>query len=708
MKQTCKIFLYLTLVLFGISSCKDEVVEPPFLEVVGSDIVFGGAADSKMLDVKTNSVIAVTSNRPEWCTAAVPEGESAKLRIAVLANPDAEDRSAVVTVSAVGTQLAPVEIKVTQSLTPQIIVAKDDLSLSFTGDANVGKNIHVQTTGDKPFSAVSSAEWCKVTVSKAYLTVAITSTPGAPRRTAEITLSAEGMANLVINVEQAAFTGIITIGDATHLAYRVKGETNTSVYVTINTNFPQFGIESDKSWCTAVKFDDEARHQIKIAATKNDTGAERVAKVTITGGAEPIVVTLTQDAANHQTGLPRFAVLSDTHFDNTEGGGESAIVKVSRALKNLTAKGNLDAIFVVGDITNDARDDQYDHLVETFGNTANVPANLPVYYLLGNHDNFNEGGAKVEYRFLQKLHQAMNQYLEIKGYPFILISQTGSRVTDYNHAAQRFLTESLVDAAANYPGKPIFVFVHVPPLNTCYGSTDSDGWGSPVFPPLLEPYPQVIVFAGHSHFPIGDPRSIWQDKYTSVNDGSTNYTELEPNRFDEGIHPVNYNKVTEGLIVNLVESGAAVVMERWDTRRDEEILPQWKVHAPYDGTNFVNEYKGRNGLPVPLFAAGSDDRITVDANNGNVKVTFPQAIDNEVVHHYLISIKDAGGTVLKSGNKFSQFYLNSETPDFLTIEFSGLPVAGAQLKVEVTALDSYYVNPYDNRSETIVKDFTSN
>jgi predicted MPP superfamily phosphohydrolase len=713
MKQTCKIFLYLTMVLIGFTACKDEEVVAPVLEIATSEVSFNGAVDgTQVLDVTTNRKVEAKSNF-EWCTTAISEGEATRLTISVSANPDATDRTAIVTVTATGTQLAPVEIKVTQTLTPQIIVAKEDLSLQFTGDTDIGKNIHVQTTGDKPFTAISSEDWCKVAVSKAYLTVSLTAMPGASARTAEITLSSEGMADLIITIEQAAFTGIITIGDATQLAYHVKGETNTSVYVTLNANFPSYSVTPDQSWCTVSKFATEARHQIKLAAAKNETGVARTANITITGGQEPIVVTLTQDAANHQAGYPRFAVLSDTHFDNTEGGGETATVKVSRALKNLVAKGNLDAMFVVGDITNDATDVQYVHLVETFSNTENVPASLPVYYLLGNHDNFNGGGSGVEYRFLRNMHQAMNQYLEIKGYPFILISQTGSGASDYNHAAQRFLTESLADAAANYPGKPIFVFVHVPPRNTCYGSSDTDTWGSPIFPPLLSPYPQVIVFAGHSHFPIGDPRSIWQGEYTSVNDGSTNYTELEPNipgrspdlpqYFDETIHPVNYNKVTEGLIVNLTESGNAVVIERWDTRRDEEILPQWKVSAPYDGSNFPSEYKGRNGLPVPAFYGNSSDLITVTANSGKVTVTFPQAVDTEIVHHYIIDIKD-GDNVLKTGNKFSQFYLNSETPDFLTIEFTGLPTDGRELKVEITALDSYYIN----KSVPIEKVFNSN
>jgi hypothetical protein len=217
----------------------------------------------------------------------------------------------------------------------------------------------------------------------------------------------------------------------------------------------------------------------------------------------------------------------------------------------------------------------------------------------------------------------------------------------------------------------------------------------------LNSYPQVIIFSGHSHFPLGDPRSIWQDQYTAVNDGSSNYSELEPGLLTGGIHPDSYNKVTEGVIVNLKDGGNAVEMERWDTRRNEEILPRWIVRAPFDGSNFDNEYKGRNGLPVPVFADGSQEQITIATTGNNTAVTFPQAIDNEFVHHYIVSIFDVEtNSVVQTQKRFSLFYLNSETPNTLTVEFTNLPVK-KQLRLEIIAVDSYYIN----QSEPVVKQF---
>ncbi|MDR2764911.1 MAG: metallophosphoesterase, partial [Tannerella sp.] len=199
--------------------------------------------------------------------------------------------------------------------------------------------------------------------------------------------------------------------------------------------------------------------------------------------------------------LPRFAVISDTHFENNCG--EGAKVKVPKALKQLLSKTPLvDAVFVVGDLTDRGKPEEYDQLLSVFGDTDNVPKGVAVYYMMGfNHDKSSSNGVEV---YLDKVKQPLHQYIEIKGYPFITISEGGKRPGAHNGEALKFLSAKLADASRQYPGKPVFVFMHVPPLNTCYGSLESEGWGTDVFAPVLSQYPQVIVFSGHSHFPLGD------------------------------------------------------------------------------------------------------------------------------------------------------------------------------------------------------------
>jgi predicted phosphodiesterase len=688
-KTTEKVMCYTSLVTFllfavalaGLTACKSDPADPPFLEVVETELGFAAEGGSLPVEVRSNRTFTAVSGQPEWCVVAVGEGETQQLQVTVAANSGETERTATVTVSV--DDVTPVEVKITQSLRARITIPAEYVSLEFPGNTGGLRSIPVQTTGNRPVSATSSQAWCQVAVSGFMVNVNVeTNAPGAQPRSGEVIISGDGMESVTIPVRQSAFAGYVTIAEE-HLTHRVKGETNTSVYASVSHNVP-YTVTSDQPWCTVATFVDEAKHHIKIAVSRNGTGAARTARITVAGGAEPIAVTLTQDAAAHQAGYPRFAVLSDTHFNNREGGGESSEVKVPRALKNLTGHGDLDAIFVVGDITDHGQEDEYDNLLAAFADPANVPPHVPVYYLMGNHDDYSGG----EMLYLARTRQPMNQYLEIRGYPFITVSMTGSTAWDYNHAAQRFLSESLADAAATYPGKPIFVFTHMPSQNTV-----NSGGGASALPPLLEPYPQVIIFSGHSHSPLGDPRSIWQGGYTAVNDGSTNYASVS----DGSGRAEGYNRVTEGIIVTVKEDGAAVELERRDTRRDEEILPRWTVRAPYDGSNFANEYKGRDGLPAPVFAADAADRVTTSFADGTLTVTFPQATDNDRVRTYTVSLLNAeNDNVLQSSECFSQHYLNSEMPASLTVRFTNVPAAG-RLKIRITAVDTF-----GNRSETPV------
>jgi hypothetical protein len=384
-----------------------------------------------------------------------------------------------------------------------------------------------------------------------------------------------------------------------------------------------------------------------------------------------------------QQSLPRFVVISDTHFGSVMGDG--AKVKVPKALKNLLSKEPLpDAVFVVGDLTDHGKPEEYDQLISVFSDKTHVPEGVAVYFMGGfNHDKSPSKDYDI---YSEKVKQPLNQYIEIKGYPFITISEAVLQLdytADINVEALRFLSEKLAYAARKYPEKPVFVFMHVPPQNTCYGSTVSDGWGTDFFLPVLNRYPQAIVFSGHSHWPVGDPRSIHQGVFTAVNDGSLTYSEIERGTVHIGDHPEGYENITEGLIVNVLSNGH-VEMERWDTYRNEEILPKWLVEAPHDSRHFT--YKNRDGLPAPVFA-GEAKPVVTPVSGDSIVVTFPQAADNEVVHHYVVVICE-GEQVISTFSKFSQFYLNSEMPTELTVSFSGLPSAKS-LTARVTAIDSY-------------------
>jgi Icc-related predicted phosphoesterase len=366
-------------------------------------------------------------------------------------------------------------------------------------------------------------------------------------------------------------------------------------------------------------------------------------------------------------GLPRFAVMSDTHFNMKNG----SVQKVSRSLKNIVSKGNLDALFVVGDLTDNGQAEQYDVLLKVFKDENIIPQSQRVVFMMGNHEYYNKENPVENYA---KLGQPLHQFIDIKGFPFITVSINGGGDNSYNAESQKFLSGSLAEAAKKYPNKPVFVFAHIPPKNTCYGSKS---WGTDNFYPFLHEYPQVVFFSGHTHTPVGDPRMIWQNTFTSINDGSNAYVCVEHNEVDDGVSLRGGHNTTEALIVN-VQQGSMLDIERWDTRHNEE-MPRWNV----DWKN--KNYKNRDGKPAPEFPAGAVPAVKVAGKE--CTVTFPQAKDDEIVFRYIVEIKE-GGKTAATAKPSSRFYLNSEMPKEISVVFKTLP-AEIPLTAEVRALDSF-------------------
>ncbi|NDV93863.1 hypothetical protein D0T84_02880 [Dysgonomonas sp. 521] len=530
------------------------------------------------------------------------------------------------------------------------------------------------------FTTTSSAtDWCRTeTDSKketGNLIISVTNNPNPNIRSAEITVKTDGLSPITIKVNQFGTSPTILIDEKNIELTDENLEFSLNILTNIEIE-PQ-----TPDWITASLISDRGLSGIYkfTASGLPDSDIERTGEVTITSTnpkieIAPVVIPVLQK----RTTYPRFAVISDTHFGLFSDSKE----RVSRALKNMTSKSpQLDAIFVVGDLTNSSRLSEYDELIQVF--KENVPKTTSVFYMLGNHDHAWHDGNPVSI-FMNKLKQPINQYIKIKGFPFITISLRGAYDNYfYTQSEIDFLSDSLEDASQKYPGRPIFVFTHAGVLNTVYGTGSSEGWGVNDLSSILHKYPQVILFSGHSHFPVSDPRSIHQGYFSSVNVGNTSYSEIEAG-FTEGVHPPGNEMITEGIIATTKEN-LDVEMERWDTFRNEEILPRWIVKAPHNGTAFT--YANRTGGSNPSFSSGDKPAISNITANACV-VSFPQATDDEVVHHYIVQILNGNGEAYKTITIFSQFYLNSETPDPLDVNISGLE-SGTKYTIEITAVDSY-------------------
>ncbi|MCC8145784.1 MAG: metallophosphoesterase [Bacteroidales bacterium] len=566
-----------------------------------------------------------------------------------------------------------------------IIIDESNATRNFLSTAG-SQTVEVET--NLSLHVKSDQNWCKPQVSEngKGLTIAVEANTSENKRTAEVTVYGKDNKSAKVEVVQLGTKSDILVNEKSIEVDQFASSFTLGVTSSVAFTFDLPSWIKGPSPAAAIGF-----HNYEFtldAITESD--AKREGEIIIKPSDNAIAEIKIPVTQSH-VGYPRFAVISDIHFGNNQG--EGPMVKVPKALKNIFKQEPLvDALFVVGDLTEGGTESQYNQLMTVFNDETVVPKDMPVYYMMGNHDNYASNANENYFKLGQPLHQ----YIEIKGYPFITTSMNGGTSDGYGADAQNFLRESLADAAVKYPGKPIFVFTHVPPKGTVYGSQNGEGgWGTDKLTSILNNYPQAVVFSGHSHFPLGDPRSIHQDKFTAVNDGSTTYSEIEPSLVNAGIHPERYAYVTEGVIVN-VDKDMNIEMERWDTYRNLEILPRWKVNAPHDGSNFTKEYKGRTGGEAPKFATGIKP-IVSDIENESCKITFDQATDDEVVHHYVIEILDNGSVVTRF-TKFSEFYLNTDMPLSFTISMNGIPT-GKTLQAQVTALDSY-----KNRSIPIVSD----
>lgn len=237
----------------------------------------------------------------------------------------------------------------------------------------------------------------------------------------------------------------------------------------------------------------------------------------------------------------RFTVHSDTHVGASESNNYRD--KVPAALSAIYAMApGVDAHFFVGDSADTGHPDQYTELAQLL----NTNAQKPVGIVMGNHEYYNWGGSK------QDAQDAFTTYLSSKltvagsyqipggpnegqidsdfvvgkasnSYHVIAVApEPGGYDNSWYGAKRDWILERCAAAAAENPKKPIFLLTHHPFPNTVWYS-GSNSWNGQFdenanaaqsgafYNELCAKYPQIIHFSGHTHIPMADPRSIYQD-----------------------------------------------------------------------------------------------------------------------------------------------------------------------------------------------------
>jgi Icc protein len=251
-----------------------------------------------------------------------------------------------------------------------------------------------------------------------------------------------------------------------------------------------------------------------------------------------------EDESNDKTKLS-FGVISDIHLRaGVDDVGNpyydhSAENKFQAALQDLnTINPNSDGLVIDGDLTVTGEQTDYDSMNKVLNETPHPNNTL---FSMGNHEFYSAlrlpNGVLSSSTFPNGVTEqdCINRYIQntgmpslyyqkiIKGYHFIVLGSEQSRITNWNNLDSAVLSDTQLQWLDNTlkstpKNKPAFVFLHQPIPNTVAGS-GNDIVNSDKLVSILNKYPQVILFSGHSHWTLkNQPGTMWQGKFTAFND----------------------------------------------------------------------------------------------------------------------------------------------------------------------------------------------
>ncbi len=411
----------------------------------------------------------------------------------------------------------------------------------------------------------------------------------------------------------------------------------------------------------------------------------------------------------------RFAVASDIHIKNRTSAEYTRFGQFfskSYAYAQNQSYQNVDLFAVVGDLADDGTVAQWEIVDEIIA--ANLDENESAMLLtMGNHDFYSDRHNTGAYPsiisgFETTTGQTFNSHKVIGGYHFIGISPHHEM---YTADTLNWLRQELAAAAADDPAKPIFVFQHHHVRDTVLGSEDSSlGWGVAGLNEIFDDYPQVIDFSGHSHYPLNDESSVYQDLgFTAVGTATLSYLA----RMYDGANAIDAPNKEDVAQYWFVEVDAAnnVRLRAYDLIT-EEIIEEYIITAREDGfhtEDFLYTADRFDDLSV-FFEDGA--AITQESvSDTRIKVSFPQfSAEGLSASTYRIEvIDDDAEAVVHTSYIASQYYLGSRMPASLTASVPALtPGTDYTLKIYgLNSLNIMSVNDAAKVSQPLTLAFTT-
>ena len=368
----------------------------------------------------------------------------------------------------------------------------------------------------------------------------------------------------------------------------------------------------------------------------------------------------------------RFAVMSDIHFPANPEAEE--VKRFDRALQFMyewskkQPYSSFDALLVAGDVSNHGIADEINIFKSHLD--SGIHEGTQKILCMGNHEFY--GGDK---KLWQKTFELTpNDHYKMNGYHVIALSpERGScQDGDYLYAIDWLKTE-LDAAVADTPDRPIFMIQHYHITPTVYGSRDEDNWGTKDLFDLLQQYPQVVNFSGHSHYPINDPRSAWQGQFSAFGTGTLSYFEMSGGRYEK--FPAGFHDAAQFYVVE-VHRDHSVVLKPYDLITDSFFEQIYTITTPGNVSKYTYTDARYQTAPLPTWT--SDAKLKcVEESYGGGTFLIPQANGDPIVHSYHLNFEkpskkdDLQTSWIPEGDQYlwsQYFFRNPPNPLEVTVD----------------------------------------
>ena len=387
----------------------------------------------------------------------------------------------------------------------------------------------------------------------------------------------------------------------------------------------------------------------------------------------------------------RFLVASDVHISTNTSIRDSNLANTLDWAYEMAESSPkykaLDATLFAGDIS-----DNGDVLpLNTFNSIvkSKLKGNTQFIVSMGNHD-FRMTSPEASISQFANLFGPVDKHLVINGFHFITLSPDLSEGEHFSESKVEWLDEQLSLAQEADPTKPIFVMQHEHIQGTVYGS---DAWYVSELTDVLCKYPQVVDFSGHSHYPLSDPRSIWQGTFTALGTGTMHYFEVGINGYkNTGIFPKDKsggwnpsphaNSAASEFQIVEIDDNNAIRITAYDLA-SRSIIAQYYIRNAMDDIKFkYSPIERAKSSEAPEFEEGAKLNYTLDKTNVTLK--FNQATCKDIVESYRAKIYQ-GSSLYKTEYILSDYFFHP-TPNEIEYTITGLR-SETEYRIELYAVN---------------------